>query len=113
MKKLELVFIHLAASSHLTASIQFANRLLDQEKNLSITVLIVTPPQTDLDPLTKLIVSSNDRIRFTIIPPAITNHFSLFTSSSISLEMLANMGFESHKPQVEQVVYGISSIISS
>ncbi|KAM0008592.1 putative anthocyanidin 3-O-glucosyltransferase [Helianthus debilis subsp. tardiflorus] len=86
MKKLELVFIPLAASSHL-----------------------VTSPQTDLDPLTKSIVSSNDRIRFTIIPPAITNHFSLFTSSSISLEMLANMVFESHKPQVEQVVMDLVS----
>ncbi|KAI3827417.1 hypothetical protein L1987_01490 [Smallanthus sonchifolius] len=63
MKKWELVFIPLPASSHLTATIQFAKRLLDQHENLSITVFVIlSPPQTDLDPYTKAIASSNDQI---------------------------------------------------
>ncbi|KAI3827416.1 hypothetical protein L1987_01489 [Smallanthus sonchifolius] len=111
MNKLELVFIPLAGSpSHLTASIQFAKRLLHQHESLSITVLIILPtPQTDLDPYTKSIASSNDQIKFTIIPPSITNHFSQSSLSSMSIEMLANLFFESYKSQVEEAVMELVS----
>ncbi|KAI3724994.1 hypothetical protein L1987_64764 [Smallanthus sonchifolius] len=111
MKKLELVFIPLPASSHLTATIHFAKHLLHQHENLSITVFVILPPpQTDLDPYTNSIVtnSSNVQVNFTIIPPSITNHFSQ-PSSFISLEMLANLVFESHKSQVEEAIIELVS----
>ncbi|KAK1418458.1 hypothetical protein QVD17_27603 [Tagetes erecta] len=108
--KFELVFIPLAASSHLTATIQFANHLLHQHHhNLSITVFIIPLlPQTDLDPYTKSVVSSIAHIKFTIIPPADVTHLSQ-SSSSLSIEMLANLLFESHKAQVEGAVMDLVS----
>ncbi|XP_076885449.1 anthocyanidin 3-O-glucosyltransferase 6-like [Bidens hawaiensis] len=110
MKKQELVFIPLAASSHLTGSIQFAKSLLDQNENLSITVLIILlPPQKDLDPYTKSVVSSNNHIKFIIIPSAITNHLPQSFSSSISVEMFVHRVFESHKPQVEHAIMDLVS----
>ncbi|XP_076885463.1 UDP-glycosyltransferase 71D1-like [Bidens hawaiensis] len=110
MKKQELVFIPLAASSHLTGSIQFAKSLLDQNENLSITVLIILlPPQKDLDPYTKSVVSSNNHIKFIIIPSAITNHLPQPFSSSISVEMFVHRVFESHKPQVEHAIMDLVS----
>ncbi|PWA70942.1 hypothetical protein CTI12_AA272600 [Artemisia annua] len=111
MKKFELVFIPVPASSHLTSAIEFAKRLVDQDETLSITFLmILLPNQTDLDPKTKSVAASHTRIRFIIIPPTTTNFVIQVSSyTPISIEMFVKIFIESHKPQVEKAVIELAS----
>ncbi|PWA46405.1 hypothetical protein CTI12_AA506830 [Artemisia annua] len=112
MKKFELVFIPLPASSHLTSAIEFAKRLVDQDETLSITFLmILMPNQTDLDPKTKSVAASHTRIRFIIIPPTTSDSLTgqVPSYTPISLEMFAKIFIESHKPQVEKAVIELAS----
>lgn len=111
MKKFELVFIPLPASSHLTSAIEFAKRLVDQDETLSITFLmILLPNQTDLDPKTKSVAASHTRIRFIIIPPTTTSFLTQVSSyTPISIEMFVKIFIESHKPQVEKAVIELAS----
>ncbi|KAL9292251.1 UDP-glycosyltransferase 71B6 [Arabidopsis thaliana] len=63
--KIELVFIPSPAISHLMATVEMAEQLVDKNDNLSITVIIISFSSKNTSMITSL--TSNNRLRYEII----------------------------------------------
>ncbi|KAF8067453.1 hypothetical protein N665_1153s0021 [Sinapis alba] len=62
--KMELIFIPSPAASHLMATVEMAERLLDESSHLSITVIIIS---FNSKTTTSMIAASNTRLRYEVI----------------------------------------------
>ncbi|KAL1197494.1 UDP-glycosyltransferase 71B6 [Cardamine amara subsp. amara] len=65
--KIELVFIPSPAISHLMATVEMAERLIDQNNRLSITVIILSFNTKTTSMTTSLTTTSNNRLRYEVI----------------------------------------------
>ncbi|KAK3000448.1 hypothetical protein RJ639_021111 [Escallonia herrerae] len=103
MKKAALVFVPSPGIGHLVSMTELAKRLLDREKRLAITVLVITPPATPtINEYIKSLVSSDSRIRYInlphVDPPASHN------PQEISVEKFISDFIQSHRPHVKDAI---------
>ncbi|KAJ4894246.1 UDP-glycosyltransferase 71B6 [Raphanus sativus] len=65
--KMELVFIPSPATGHLMATVEMAERLLDENNRLSITVIIISFDSKTTSTIASLTAASNTRLRYEVI----------------------------------------------
>ncbi|XP_044488178.1 anthocyanidin 3-O-glucosyltransferase 2-like [Mangifera indica] len=104
MKKIELVFIPVAAAGHLIPLIEFAKRLLERDDRFSITVLVMySPAMTSLAAAyAESFAETNTPIRFINLPPPI--HFRPSQEVHKSLEKFATEYVDYHKACVKEAI---------
>uniref|UniRef100_A0A1J3JVS5 UDP-glycosyltransferase 71B6 n=1 Tax=Noccaea caerulescens TaxID=107243 RepID=A0A1J3JVS5_NOCCA len=65
--KIELIFIPSTTNSHLMATVEMAERLIDQNDRLSITIIIISFNSKTTSMITSLTTTSNNRLRYEVI----------------------------------------------
>ncbi|KAJ4824041.1 hypothetical protein Tsubulata_007439 [Turnera subulata] len=108
MKKTELIFIPAPGASHIVSTLEFAKRLLDQDDQLLITVLVIKIPSfLFVDSYLDSLIASQPRIQLINLPEVEPPPLEIFIKS---VEYYIYEFIRSCKPHVKNIV---SKIVSS
>nr|BBC62109.1 glucosyltransferase 9 [Nemophila menziesii] len=101
MKKPELIFIPAPGMGHLVFTVEFANRLLDRDGRLSITVIVIRTSFTpEVLAYAESLAASDARIRYIVLPLLEPPSIKLMKSPENYFSLL----IERYKPLVKEVI---------